>query len=248
MPSDVDLLAIEIETLWVKNDRNRLVMTREESGAAAPHLVIATGRGVQIMAIGKDVPDDLAVELQEAVAASPASVDPAAMPAALSRCRQLLERSVGPIEASSGPSYLVPPATVYKSTAEVHRSDGGSIEALKSKLPERAGWRSGEWYQLLQGDLGPWAMATISGEVVAICHTSRLGDRGAEAGVWTDPRFRGQGHAAAVTAAWASLFVPGRRALFYSTSAGNVSSQRVAARLNLRVIGWTWKLYRRRGV
>jgi hypothetical protein len=32
------------------------------------------------------------------------------------------------------------------------------------------------------------------------------------------------------------------RVLFYSTDAQNLSSQRVAARLGLRPIGWTWNL------
>jgi hypothetical protein len=45
-----------------------------------------------------------------------------------------------------------------------------------------------------------------------------------------DRSFRGQGHAAAVTAAWASLMRPTGRSLSYSTSRTNMSSQRVAAR------------------
>ncbi len=242
LPSDIQLLAIEIETLWVKDDRGRLLRTREANGRAAPHLVIATSGDSQMAAIGKDVPDALASEVERAVAGSPHPPNPATAPVALARYRQLLESSVGPVEISSGPSYVVPPATAFPSTAEIQRSDGGDIDALQSKNPGRAGWSPGEWRQLLRGDLGPWAMATIGGQVVAICHTSRLGDRGAEAGVWTDPGFRGQGHAAAVTAAWASLFDHSQRALFYSTAAENLSSQRVVARLHLREIGWLWSL------
>jgi predicted GNAT family acetyltransferase len=88
-------------------------------------------------------------------------------------------------------------------------------------------------------------MAVSDGEVVSICHCARLSDRGAEAGVWTDAKYRGRGLAAAVTAAWASLLAGSGRTLFYSTSAENVSSQRVAARLGLREIGWMWKVFRR---
>ena len=87
---------------------------------------------------------------------------------------------------------------------------------------------------LLAGVLGPWAIGSIDGRVVSICHCARLAARGAEAGVWTDPGFRGQGHAAAVVAAWASLLAPTGRHLFDSTFSENWSSQRVAARLGLR--------------
>jgi hypothetical protein len=41
---------------------------------------------------------------------------------------------------------------------------------------------------------------------------------------------------------WADLLRPTGRVLFYSTDAANLSSQRVAERLRLRPIGWTWRL------
>jgi hypothetical protein len=63
-----------------------------------------------------------------------------------------------------------------------------------------------------------------------------------EAGVWTHPDFRGQGHAAATTAEWAALMRPTDRLLFYSTSRTNRASQRVAAHLGLRRIGFLWQL------
>ena len=78
--------------------------------------------------------------------------------------------------------------------------------------------------------------------VVSNCHTPRFNDRGAEAGTWTDPDYRGRGYAAATTAAWASLMAHSDRHLFYSTSADNISSQRVAERLSLPLIGWMWQL------
>lgn len=56
------------------------------------------------------------------------------------------------------------------------------------------------------------------------------------------PEFRGKGHAAAVTAEWADLIRASARLLFYSTSGTNRSSQRVAARLGLRRIGYLWQL------
>ncbi|MDZ7727477.1 MAG: GNAT family N-acetyltransferase [Dehalococcoidia bacterium] len=91
--------------------------------------------------------------------------------------------------------------------------------------------------------LGPWAMALVEGRVVSICHSPRLDDYGAEAGTWTDPAFRGRGYAAAATAVWAKQIHETGSVAFYSTSADNRSSQRVAERLGLELIGWLWKLF-----
>lgn len=241
MLTDLELLEIEIETLWSADHRGRLVKSRGYDGRTAPHLVIAVSNDGQIAAIGHEVPDALAVELQAAVAGGSPS-PPATPPASLARCEQLLKESIGPVELSSGPGYLIPPATAFESAAKIVHSDDGNAENLRDQIPERAGWRREEWHLLLDGVFGPWAVATIGDRIIAICHTARLTDRGAEAGLWTDPEFRGQGHGAAATAAWASLLAPSGRHLFYSTSATNLSSQGVAARLNLHPIGWMWQL------
>jgi GNAT superfamily N-acetyltransferase len=123
------------------------------------------------------------------------------------------------------------------------RSDAAPDAALRGLNP--GNWAPDEWDDLLDGVLGPWAMAVVDGRAASICHTPLpMTARAAECGVWTDPAYRGRGYAAAVTAAWADILQPSRRALFYSTDAGNRASQRVAARLQLRPLGWTWRLAR----
>lgn len=243
MVTDLELLGIEIETLWATDARGRLVLDKSRGwqGRKAPHLVIAVSDNGQLAAIGSEVPDALAVELQAAVGEGPPS-PPVTPPASIARCEQLLKDALGPVELSAAPAYVIAADTAFKSTAKILRSDGDDAETLRSRAPERAGWNSDEWNLLLDGSLGPWAMATIAGQVISICHSARLTHRGAEAGLWTDPEFRGQGHGAAATAAWAALLAPSDRHLFYSTSGDNLSSQRVAARLNLHPIGWIWKL------
>ncbi|WP_285705441.1 GNAT family N-acetyltransferase [Microtetraspora sp. NBRC 16547] len=106
-------------------------------------------------------------------------------------------------------------------------------------------WEPEEWEELVGGGEGaPWSMIIEGDQVVSICHTPRRTSAGAEAGTWTSPAFRGRGYAAATTAAWADLLSTECPHLFYSTSADNHSSQRVAERLGLRHIGWLWKLTR----
>jgi RimJ/RimL family protein N-acetyltransferase len=258
MITDLQLLEIEMETLWATDPRGRLVLDKGPGwqGRKAPHLVIAVSNDGQISAIGSEVPDELALELLAAVAGEPTS-PPATPPASIARCQELLKDGLGPVELRGGPAYVIAADTAFKSTAEIFRSDGKTAEALRTRVPQRGGWSLAEelrtrvpqrswslddWQLLLDGSFGPWAVATISGQVIAMCHSARLTDRGAEAGVWTDPDFRGQGHAAAVTAAWASLLASSGRHLFYSTSADNLSSQRVAARLSLHPIGWRWQI------
>jgi RimJ/RimL family protein N-acetyltransferase len=239
--TDRELLEIEIDTLWLRDDRDRLIRDGGQNARAAPHLVIATTSGGLIVAVGSEVPEPLAVQLRRAAASEAPLADPALAPLPLARCEQLLRDPLGPVEISSGPSYVIPPSIAFAPSSEILRSDGENPTALRDKNPELT-WTREEWEQLLDGEFGPWVIAKIEGRVVAVCHCARLTGRGAEAGVWTDPDFRGKGHAAAVTAAWASLLARSGRLLFYSTSATNVSSQRVAARLNLRPIGWLWQI------
>ena len=64
----------------------------------------------------------------------------------------------------------------------------------------------------------PWCAALDAGEIAAIAFAARLGVSGAELGVYTFPKNRGRGLAAAVTAAWSSMPSLNQHALFYSTS------------------------------
>jgi hypothetical protein len=200
----------------------------------------------QALWMGAEVPDALAAQLAEAFARSPRAPDPRTPPPALEACRRLLEAAGGPpVPCDAGPSYLIEEGTRFPSAVTIHLSDGGPAEPLRAANP--GNWHPVEWDELLDGRLGPWAMAYQDGAVVSICHTPvPMRPRAAECGVWTAPAHRGRGYAAAVTAAWADLLRPSGRHLFYSTDAGNHSSQQVARRLGLRPLGWTWCLGRYR--
>ncbi len=225
-----------MEVLWDLDARGRL------TGEAPPLAVAESSEGCAAL-VGAEVPDDLAEELGR-LAALPSA--PGQPPVAISRGEALLAGVCGPTVASAAPSYLVEPGTAYASSARIvthadHASAGDSGGLLRDGNP--GDWPESEWRDLLEGRLGPWAMAYEEGQVVAVCHTPVASGRGAEAGVWTRPGFRGRGHAAAVTAHWARSFPPGRH-LFYSTTSDNRSSQRVASRLGLRPLGRVWRLSR----
>lgn len=88
----------------------------------------------------------------------------------------------------------------------------------------------------------PWCVALHDGEIASLVETVRIGPAGAEAGVNTVPALRGRGFAAAASAGWATSPSLGGRTRFYSTSATNRSSQRVAERLGLQYIGASFSL------
>ncbi|GAA3697832.1 hypothetical protein GCM10022224_074780 [Nonomuraea antimicrobica] len=223
-PRDSELLRIELGVIWRLDGLGRLPGPED--------LVIGVAADGMVAAVASVVPDPLAGRLLSLVA------DGGELPDVVVGCQALLG-GMG-VAVSRGPSYLVEPPLGY---------DAG-VEVLTSAVPAHArlvrplrpgNWEPGEWDDLLGGREGaPWAMIVEDGQVAAVCHTARLTPAGAEAGTWTAPAYRGRGYAAATTAAWSGL-LPDTR-LFYSTSADNRSSQRVAERLGLRPIGHLWKL------
>jgi hypothetical protein len=229
--SDLELLGIQAG--MGLDERRRLA---DEWGVK-----IAAAQQGQLLFVGSELPGQLADQLRAAFDAAPRQADPTVAPPALAACERLLGDGNGPLQRSSGPCYLIPSDTRFTSTAELILSTSRQLASVRHGNP--GNWYVDEWNDLVDGKLGPWAMVTMGGRVVSLCHTPKaMTDDAAECGVWTDHDFRGQGHAAAVTAAWASLLQPTGRHLFYCTDAANRSSQRVAERLDLRRLGWTWHL------
>jgi RimJ/RimL family protein N-acetyltransferase len=240
--TDLELFAIQFEDAL--DERGRAIGPYGAYGVA----IVCTAERDALW-ISAEVPDAMAAELTAAFDGAPRATG-ATEPPALERCRPILERGGRTLERSGGPSHVFPDDTLFAiepqlaSGARIERSDAatpGAREALRGANP--GNWHPDEWVELLDGALGPWAIASEGELVVSICQTPRpITPRGAECGVWTRPEFRGRGHAAAVTATWADVMRPSGRHLFYCTSADNRSSQRVTERLGLRRIGWIWRL------
>lgn len=234
-PGDVELLALELETLWATDDRGQLC----GSVHPWPQLAIAVGSDGRTVATGANVPDQLADELRVAAQARPWDEPAGDPPRGLGECVRLLS-TMGAVTVASGPSFVVPPGTASTVEPAPRRSSGADDDLIPLRPADW--WEPDEWRDLLAGELGPWAMSVEAGRVTALCHTSRLSERAAEAGVWTHPDFRGQGRASAVTVAWAGHPELGDCVRFYSTSSDNHASRGVAVKLGLRPIGWIWKL------
>lgn len=208
-------------------------------------MVIALAREGHFASFSAQLPGEILTECWGALLAwdsLPASMSPADTPPGLALLEAIFDRHGISAVLHSGPSYLVQEALTVDSTTELVTSASPLEERNRLQPPAEANWSPGEWQELLAGDLGPWALALDGDDVVAICHSARVSGQGAEAGVRTSPEYRRRGHAAATTAAWAALVYESGRLPFYSTSADNLASQAVAARLGLLPLGWLWSL------
>jgi RimJ/RimL family protein N-acetyltransferase len=215
------MIELEMETLWGLDARGRVM--------ASHHLVAGVTPDEVAVRYGAGEPDEL-VERLAAIVPDPADIKPY-----LAQCQRLLDERYGGTVVNSGPGYLIPDGIAYDTDAELV-----DPTTPRRELDRPETWEPNEWQELLAGTLGPWAIALRDGRVAAVAHTPASTERAAEIGIWTHPDFRGQGLAAATTAHWAR--VASGRTLFYSTSADNLSSKRVAARLGLEQLGWLWKI------
>ena len=229
--TDLDLLEVQDEASM--DDRHRLVGVW---GVA----LAATGDGHRLT-IGAEVSDALVPALVRAFETSAHVPAPDIEPPAIAVCRTILAPCCSPLDLHTVPYYLFELSVPINVTTPIVRSDQPLDERLRRLNP--GNWEADEWDDLLDGALGPWAMALLDGRIVSICHTPRpMTERTAECGVWTHPDYRGRGLATEVAAAWADVLHATGRFLFYAHDARNAASQRVAARLGLRPIGRIWRL------
>ena len=223
-PTDLDLLALRAEGLADRSIGVRFDRT-------------TTG---EALSVSPTISAELSAAIKARWDRTPHQGDPTVPPPLLAGCEQVLTAAGWNVRRGGGNVvYLVEPEVSFPTPAVVHRSDGPHPGWLGQSNP--GNWEPTEWDELIDGRLGPWAMACEGRRVVSITHTpTPLTLRRAEAGAWTDPEFRGRGLAAAATAQWADVLRPSGRFLFYGTVVDNLSSQRVASRLGLRLIGYQW--------
>lgn len=237
--SDLDRISIHTATIFVLTDSGRILHKYTPEREAAPRLYLAGSALGFVVRTRHDVGDDTARAIESLAANEP---DPGRLgnpPVYMNEYVRLLTLEA-PVERSySGMIWTFPDRLEYRHPATIVRSDtreGDQLIAnvLESGMPD--GLRalgfadSDEFWP-------PWCVALQGDEIASVAITVGIGPASAEVGVATAPGFRGRGLAAAATAGWASHPDQEGRALFYSTSSSNVSSQRVTDRLGLRLIG-----------
>jgi hypothetical protein len=239
MPDDLSLLQIDVATLFVLSPSARIERTKDPDGSPAPRLFFAGCAQGNIVRVRHDVEEQAAQRLLAIAAEEPPWWNPWALPQCIGKLIDVLSNDRPSANVGTGVIYQLPNDLQYEHSATIVRGDSAEGAALRARFA-----KDGMPTAMVDagfmgiGDLWePWCVAIEGDEVASIAFAARLGDQGVEIGVYTFPKFRARGYAAAVTANWSSMPSLQGRALFYSTSRANRSSQHVASRLGLRMIG-----------
>jgi hypothetical protein len=235
---DLRLLQVDIDTMFVMSATGGIERENDPDRSSGPRVFFVGCPFGNLARVGYDVDDDVAMRILEIAAEDPPWRDPDALPACAEKVVELLSDE-RPAAVSTALIYQLPNGLRYEHPAAIVRGDSDEGRQMLAGLADRgmpdymqtAGFKgAGDFWE-------PWCVALDLGEIAAMAFAARLGVSGAELGVYTFPTYRGRGLAAAVTAAWSSMPSLSQHALFYSTSKSNRSSQRVTARLGLRLIG-----------
>jgi hypothetical protein len=240
------LLDIEYRTLFVVTENGKIERENDPDHSPGPRFWLARCRSGNVFGVHVDVSDDIVIEIASLAASEPPFIDSTGPPKYADRYVELLaQHDPVPPRKTYGLIYRMPNSFHYGSRALLVGSDSDEgrrlREALLAKgIPEC-------WVELGFNNVTdlwpPWCAAIIDGKIASIAFTARLSQVGAEIGVATAKAFRGQGFASAAASGWSRLPTLCSRALFYSTDQANISSQRVAARLGLRLLGASLRLW-----
>jgi len=236
---DADLLALDVATLFVLNRFGRTLHDNAPDRSPGPRFYLGGCGSANVVRIRWDVGPDTAQALQRLAADEPPLRNPDSTPPHLDEYTHLLAAEAPIAHCTLGLTWCFPAALSYAHDVPLIASGTPAGDRLLARLAHQGlpqallelGFTS------LDDFWPPWCAALQNGEIASIAFAARLSPAAAETGVVTVQEFRGQGLAAAATAGWAAHPALRGRALFYSTSRTNTSSQRVAARLGLRFFG-----------
>lgn len=219
----LELARLHVETLFTHDQDGRLLNVNEPAGAPAPRFFLARTTAGDLIRFRYDVDAALAREL-EAACRDDQNLDiTTATPSTQAQLQALL-KSAAPVQKGwSGPAYCFPDN--LPDSPDVVRIQSDHAHLLEQHLSE--------WLEDVERSQ-PLVVMLESGQAVSICGSVRRGSHAHEAGVETIPAFRGRGHAAKVTAAWAREVRRAGLIPLYSTSWENAASRSVATKLGLK--------------
>jgi GNAT superfamily N-acetyltransferase len=239
MLSETELLAIQFQTTFVLERSGRILATNDPHRSPAPRFALSGCASGNIYGVRADMADGIAEQLMDLAASEPPFFDRLGTPKHLDRYIELLSCDAVVPQPHLEMTYVLPNDIAYQHDAQLISSDSAAGRELRATLATKG-------MPLGLAEIGftevsefwePWCVALHDAEVASVAFAARLSETGACLGLATSPDLRGKGYAAAATAGWARMPALRSRALFYSTSQTNISSQRVIARLGLRFLG-----------
>lgn len=228
MPSDGELMDIQVETLFVHDQNGRLLYINEPDGEKplAPRFFLGRTRMGNIRRFRYDLPDRVVRRLDDLFALEPIAADLRDPPVHFEGYKDILQAHAEVQNVWAGPAYQFPDEV--KSPPHLVRINESNAEILRDGFPD----------MIAEVEVSQPFMAVVEkGQAVSVCHSVRLSSQACEAGVDTLEGYRGRGHATAVVAGWAVAVRELGRIPLYSTSWENVASQGVTRKLDLMMYG-----------
>ena len=220
MPSDLGLLELQTETLFVQNEAKQLLYVNEPDRPEAPRFFLGRTKQGVVCRFRDDVPNAIIKQLEAFAFREPASL--AREPVYLSAYSDILRQSGTIQNIWSGPAYRFPETS--RGSSKVVRITEANADLLGAEFAE--------WKAVLES--GQPCVAVIQeNRAVSLCYSSRTSPHAAEAGLETHPHFRGRGYAARVVTGWAAEVGKTGRIPLYSTAWENGASRAVARKLGL---------------
>lgn len=220
--NDAEFMRARLAADFVYNGDGRMTITAdpvEGAGTPAPDFLIAFAGGEVIQVIGEHLPAEFGDRLNEIVTAAEREAQPHALV-------ERISAEFGGVKPEGGPVYrfanAIAPSSIATRLGDSHRP----------MVRETKKWLDDEW-----GLWGTVFAVVRDNRTVSLCYSSRISDVVEEAGLWTDPEYRGHGYAAEVTRAWAANVRASGKEPVYSTSWDNLASQAVTRKLGLIQIG-----------
>jgi hypothetical protein len=220
------LAQLQLETLFVFDDKNRIVSTREPHATSGPLFMLIRSRTGCAWAIRAGVSERTAAEVNRLAMEEPPFSSPRDAPLHADRYQSIFGGC-----ACSGPAFIFPREIIPPPDA---------VPVFDEQLLSRhfSGWVGGE----IRAGRAPVMVVMDQGYPVSICFCARRSDTAAEAGVETTPEYRGRGLASHATAAWALAIRASGRIPLYSTDWSNEASLGVARKLALEIAAVDWSI------
>ncbi|MFE7378115.1 GNAT family N-acetyltransferase [Bacillus cereus] len=213
--SELDLIAIQVEVLFVHSPVGKMKCVNEKGNPKAPRFFLGRTREGSITRYHCNVDDKTISKIEKLIREPSNHIEIAKIINVLNE-----ERTVENIWM--GPAFMLP-NNLHKPTRTIQITEKNK-ELLRENFPnliEQMEWRQ-PYFAIVQNE-----------KVVSICCSARSTPVAAEASVETLAEFQGNGYSTDVVTAWAISIQEEKRIPLYSTSWDNYASQAVARKLKL---------------